>query len=185
MFHREKTPGRQKVAALSGVIALISAAILVYTDRPASPPVDNLTDVLLVGRIDANDSSSCSLSSDGALVVQIKPGSVERVKCCVLQEPARSVRAGDKVSLSVIAEKMEPDVSIWLDTSDKRQIIMRQGNLYAAENIIKLMFGRDQHLGGKDMVSVTRFCVAATAFGGDTRTIKVVSKSLASSSVAK
>lgn len=182
MFHREKTEGRQKVAALSGVIALVTGLVVTNWDR-ISPPSGTANppqvQSLLTGHVESTED--CILSAKGVLTFSLNARTAaQNPSCCITQTSARSVKPGDTFSASVVADRAEADMRMSLITKDKQMIIMRSGSIYGSENVVTAVFDGQRHLGGKDSASLAAFCISL-AGPGEAQSIKVVKAAVSSS----
>lgn len=189
MFHRERTETRQKLAALSGVIALVTAVLATNWDRIFPPPPQVAppaaqVQALLSGHIETNQE--CLRSPEGTIVLTVKAPAQEASYCCVTQSTAIRVKALDVLSASVTAERGDSDFRIAIETGDGKKITQRRATLYGSgtENLFSLTIDGQEHLGGQSSLQIVRFC--ASAYGsGDAQTYMIRNAVLTSSAVAK
>lgn len=138
MFRREKTEFRQKISALAGVIALVTAVSLgnwgsVISPPKAGPALVPDAQSLLSGML---ISQGCARLADGSLSLLFDPGSASPASCCVMQDSPKAVKAPAGFSASVMAEKMVDGFLIVAETDDRQSVVLHRGTLYGAENAI-------------------------------------------------
>jgi len=189
MFHRERTEIRQKLAALSGVIALATAVLATNWDRifPPSPqeaPPAPQVQTLLSGSLHTN--RECTRTPEGAIVLTVKAPAQESSYCCVTQSPAVRAKSLDVLSASVTAERGDSDFRISIETGDGKKITRSRATLYGSgtENLLSLTIDGQEHLGGQSSSQIVRFCASAHG-SGDAQTYMIRNAVLTSPAVAK
>lgn len=189
MFRREKTETRQKLAALSGMIALVTAVIATNWDRMFPPPPQEALPAaqvqsLLSGRIETNQE--CIRIQEGTLAMTVKTRMQDAPYCCVAESPAISVRAMDVLSASITAERADTDFRISLETADGKKISQRRDTLYGSgtENLFSLALDGREHLDGKAAANIVRFCASANGTG-DAQTYTIRNAVITSPAVRK
>lgn len=189
MFHRERTETRQKIAALSGVIALVTAVLATNWDRIFPPPPQEAPPAaqvqsLLSGHIETNQE--CIRSSEGVIAMTVKAPGQEASYCCVIQNPAVRVKASDVLSASITAERGDSDFRISIETGDGKKISQRRATLYGSgtENLFSLTIDGREHLGGQSSSQIVRFCASAHG-SGDAQTYTIRNAVLTSPAVTK
>jgi hypothetical protein len=170
MFRRERTAARQKLGALSGVIAIVTAVVALNWDRAFPPPPQEAPPApkvrpILSGRIETNQE--CTLSPEGTLAMTVKTRMQDAAYCCVAQGQAIRVKALDVLSASVTAERGDTDFRISLETDGGKIIAQRRETLYGSgtENLFSLTLDGREHLDGKPAANIVRFCATATGSG--------------------
>ncbi|HSW64020.1 MAG TPA: hypothetical protein VLH56_12050 [Dissulfurispiraceae bacterium] len=178
-LHKEKTPGRQTAVGITGfvvflVVALVTQWDVLFPTHHEGSPHAPAAQSFLAGMIEPHDTSlhECTLSPDGILTLGIKAVGESPAECCVRMDSPRELRERSEFLAVLVPDKAFDEVRLMVQSTEGRSILLHRRGIYGSENAVRVTFDKQEHLGGKESLTLAKFCIAIPRTG-EQRFVKV------------